>query len=160
MSHFEDYKEIKSQIRKQRISDILRKTKHMFSVLPEKSFAQNQVIDGPDISTITEHIAFVIDGEVVEIMHCQTKLAAILLSEPQIVKIDDGIFPRPGWKYEDGIFKEPIPEMPEREITTNRDQEAIDHGLPTFKEFQDNMKQMSKMTFKDFMENLRKRKVK
>lgn len=42
----------------------------------------------PDVSTITFHIAFVLDNEVVEIMHCQERLAAILLSNPTIVKLD------------------------------------------------------------------------
>ena len=50
-------------------------------------------------------IAFIIDGEVVEILHTQDRLAAILLSEPTIVDISDvkndsnsDIYP--GWKYD------------------------------------------------------------
>lgn len=159
MTYLDDYKEAKREVRKNTLSPIWNKAKHMLNVFPEKQL--NKINnDAPDISTITEHIAFVIDDEVVEIMHCQPRLAAILLSEPQIIKIDDGIFPRPGWKYEEGNFKEPVPEIPEREITASRDEEAIEHGLPTFKEFQENMKQMSISTFKEFMDGLRKKNAK
>jgi hypothetical protein len=64
----------------------------------------SQQNSGPDISTITEHIAFVIDDEVVEIMHCQPKLAAILLSSPKIIQIPDKEYPSIGNKYKDGKF--------------------------------------------------------
>ncbi len=50
-------------------------------------------------------IAFIIDGEVVDILHTQDRLAAILLSEPTIVDITDikndsnsDIYP--GWAYD------------------------------------------------------------
>ena len=49
-------------------------------------------------------VAFIIDGEVVDIIHTQSRLAAILLSEPTIVDISDTtvdgnqIFP--GFKYD------------------------------------------------------------
>lgn len=50
-------------------------------------------------------IAFIIDGEVVDILHTQDRLAAILLSEPTIVDITDvkndsnsDIYP--GWTYD------------------------------------------------------------
>lgn len=50
-------------------------------------------------------IAFIIDGEVVEILHTQDRLAAILLSEPTIVDItnvknDSNSDIYPGWTYE------------------------------------------------------------
>jgi len=60
----------------------------------------------PDISSVNNHIAFVIDGEVVEIIHCQEKMAAILLSSPEIVKINEGVFPKIGWEYKDNLFSE------------------------------------------------------
>lgn len=159
MNEVSEYKDIQRQLRKQKLVFAWNRAKYMFNIFPEaraeKLIKQNKA---PDISTITEHIAFVIDNEIVEIIHCQPKMAAILLSEPQIVKIEDGLFPKVGWKYEDGNFKEPVQEMPEREITTARDSEAIEHGLPTFKEFQENMKNMSTSTFKDFINSLRKKK--
>lgn len=155
MAKTDEYKNAKKEIQRQKRLDLWNKTKHMFSIFPENDI--NKENDSPDISTITEHIAFVIDGEVVEIMHCQTKLAAILLSEPEIVKIEDGKFAKPGWKYENGIFIEPVQEQPEREITTKRDEEAIQRGLQTFKEFQDEMKQTSVSTFKEFMSSIRKK---
>lgn len=61
----------------------------------------------PDISTITENIAFVIDGNVVEIIHCQDKLASILLSSPEIVRVPPGQVISLNWKYEDGKFMDP-----------------------------------------------------
>lgn len=68
----------------------------------EKYLLNNNL--APDISSITKNIAFIIDDEVVEIIHCQEKMAAILLSNPQIVDIEKGVFPKIGWKYKDGIF--------------------------------------------------------
>jgi hypothetical protein len=61
----------------------------------------------PDISSITQNIAFVIDGQVVDIIHCQDKMAAILLSNPEIVLIPEGKFAKPGWAYQDGKFIDP-----------------------------------------------------
>lgn len=61
----------------------------------------------PDISSITQNIAFVIDGQVVDIIHCQDKMAAILLSNPEIVLIPEGKFAKPGWAYQDGEFIDP-----------------------------------------------------
>lgn len=61
----------------------------------------------PDISSITQNIAFVIDGRVADIIHCQDKMAAILLSNPEIVLIPEGKFARPGWEYQDGKFTDP-----------------------------------------------------
>jgi hypothetical protein len=40
---------------------------------------------------IGRKIAFVIDGEVVDILHTDERLAAILLSEPKLVDITDKI---------------------------------------------------------------------
>ena len=61
----------------------------------------------PDIASITQNIAFVIDGKVVDIIHCQDKMAAILLSDPEIVLIPEGKFAKPGWTYQDGKFIDP-----------------------------------------------------
>lgn len=59
----------------------------------------------PDISSITENIAFIIDDEVVEIIHCQPKMAAILLSNPKIILIPENVFVRPGYKYIEEKFR-------------------------------------------------------
>jgi len=58
----------------------------------------------PDTSTVTERIAFVVGGEVVEVMFCQPKLAAILLSNPTIVDVTSDKMVRPGYKYENNTF--------------------------------------------------------
>jgi hypothetical protein len=56
-------------------------------------------------------IAFVIDGEIVEILNTNKKLSAILQSDPVIVELDaekqfiDG--PHIGWKYDGNNFIAP-----------------------------------------------------
>lgn len=72
---------------------------------------EKKIIDlnlSPDISSISENIAFVIDDEVVEIIHCQPKMAEILLGKPQIISIPKKTFPKIGWKYIDEEFKEKL----------------------------------------------------
>lgn len=144
-----EFKKIKRDI-------LFSKIKHAFNIMPEKQQVQN--IPDPDISSITEHIAFVLDDEVVEIMHCQPKLAAILLSEPKIIKIKDGVFPKPGWKYLDNNFISPEPEKPE--ITVDRDLEAIENNLLTFEQYKQEVKKQSLPTFKDHIEKLKERILK
>ena len=62
-------------------------------------------------------IAFVIDGELVDILHTQDRLAAIFLSDPLIVDVTDELTSdpaglRPGMKYdpETGKFSNPTPQ--------------------------------------------------
>lgn len=54
-------------------------------------------------------IAFVIDGEVVDVIHTEERMAAILLSAPQIVEATDWVNENPGQSlightYRDGEF--------------------------------------------------------
>lgn len=63
----------------------------------------------PDISTITEKIAFVIDGKVVDVINTQPRLAAILLSDPVIVNVKN-IDVHNGYDYLEGKFTPPKPE--------------------------------------------------
>lgn len=63
----------------------------------------------PDISTITEQVAFVIDNKVVDVIGCQPRFAAILLSEPQIINVK-GLNVHNGYDYIDGEFHPPKPE--------------------------------------------------
>jgi len=58
----------------------------------------------PDINTLTEHVALVLNGEIVEIVHCQPKLAAILLSEPKAIAIPKNVIPKIGWRYVENEF--------------------------------------------------------
>lgn len=62
-------------------------------------------------------IAFVIDGEVVDIMHTHTRLAAILLSEPTIIDITgmvvDNYQIMPGFKYNEETKTFSIPTVGE-----------------------------------------------
>lgn len=121
------------------------KVKNAINILPQSSI---KVADGPDISTITEHIAFVIDDKVVEIMHCQPKMAAILLSEPKIIKIEDGDFAKPGWEYKDGKFISPQGNSGQQQGS----QEEKD-TLPTFKEYIENVGKPKLLTFKQYIES-------
>lgn len=53
------------------------------------------------------HLAIVIDGKVQEVIKAQNRLAAMLLSEPTIVKFDPNIIrPKIGWVYDGEFFKE------------------------------------------------------
>lgn len=94
---------LKKELRNQRKEHFL--LKHYF----KRKWDLKKVKQGkaPDISTITQNIAFVIDDKVVDIIHCQDKMAAILLSDPKIVLIPEGKFAKPGWIYQDGKFIDP-----------------------------------------------------
>lgn len=94
------YLDVRKEFRQQKRRTYLENNR-LYSTFKNR---KNKQPDGPDVSTITEHIAFVIDNEVVEIIHCQPKMAAILLSAPQIIKIDPDKFPRIGTKYINGEF--------------------------------------------------------
>ena len=111
MSKDNKFKEVKKEyrsIRRQKILDkinIFMRFYRWRGALKERYLLVNNL--APDISTVTENIAFVIDNEVVEIIHCQPKMAAILLSEPEIIAIPSGVIAKPGYKYINGKFKEP-----------------------------------------------------
>ena len=70
-----------------------------------------------------------VDGEVVEIIHCQPRMAAILLSNPEIIQIPEGAVVRPGWKYNEGLFEE------SKQVDISDDIS----NLPTFKDFISNL---------------------
>ena len=97
------YLNLKKELRTQQKEKFL--LKHYFN----KKWNLKKVKDGkaPDISSFTQNIAFVIDGRVADIIHCQDKMAAILLSNPEIVLIPEGFFAKPGWEYQDGKFIDP-----------------------------------------------------
>jgi len=77
---------------------------HWYKDLQMKTIIQQNLL--PDTSSITKHIAFVLDDEVVEIMHCQENLAAILLSNPTIIQVLDLTKVKVGYKYKDNKFVE------------------------------------------------------
>lgn len=59
---------------------------------------------------ITQHLALVLDGVVLDIMHMPDRLGAILLSNPTIVsvEVDTPLSPQVGWNYsEDTGFTPP-----------------------------------------------------
>jgi hypothetical protein len=153
----DEYKKLSKQFKKQKRSDALHRLAHKtrrvnpYPRLKYKYLTKKNI--APDISTITENIAFVIDGKVVEIIHCQPKMAAILLSSPEIVQVPEGKVIKPGFKYEDGKFNLPDePKQPEQE----------DEDLPTFKDYLHRLNaglpQLPKLpTFKDYIKTIKER---
>jgi hypothetical protein len=83
---------------------------NFYSRWKDKNAVKNNI--APDVSTVTEKIAFVIDGKVVEVISCQPKLAAILLSEPIIVNAKNKDVHN-GYDYIDGEFVPAKPEIQE-----------------------------------------------
>jgi hypothetical protein len=69
----------------------------------------------PELFSISENLAFIIDDKVVEIMHCQPKLASILLSQPKIIKIEKEIIVKPGYLYLNETFINPNTYKPQKE---------------------------------------------
>lgn len=76
--------------------------------LPAQPKMPPKMPEGVYIATI----ALVLDGEVQEVIRAQDRLAALLLSEPEIIEITD-LEPKPtlGWKYENNQFIAPEPEQ-------------------------------------------------
>lgn len=151
MSDYKDksLKDFEKEFKSEKRYRYLSKIKNAINIFPPSVPKNNKVMDGPDISSITEHIAFVIDDEIVEIMHCQPKLAAILLSSPTIVKIEDGKFAKPGWQYKDGKIINPAGQESE-----NVQQQERDY-LPTFKEYLLNQGSPKLLTFKEYIESMK-----
>lgn len=53
-------------------------------------------------------IAIVLDGEVQEVIRAENRMTALMLSNPEFVLVPDDIQkPTLGWKYENGVFKNP-----------------------------------------------------
>ena len=73
----------------------------------EREKPENAQPDG--ISVVI--LAVVLDGEVQEVLRAQDRMAALFLSAPTFVEIDDLTYasnrPSIGWKYEDGKFISP-----------------------------------------------------
>lgn len=72
-------------------------------------FKNNNIKPKDDFTTVTERVAFIIDDEVVDVISCQPRLAAILLSEPIILDVNY-INVSPGYKYINGEFVPPSEE--------------------------------------------------
>lgn len=147
MSDFKDksLKDFENEFKQNKRLQRWSKIKNAINIFPQPTL---KIPDAPDVSTLTEHIAFVLDDKVVEIMHCQPKLAAILLSEPQIIKIEDGKFAKPGWEYKNGNFVSPQGEQQQAEPEKDY--------LPTFKEYVENKDKPALPTFKEYVERMSK----
>lgn len=89
------FKEVKKDYWKLRKELFLRKFKK-----------EDKSIQYPPTSSMSERIAFILDEEVIDIINCQPRFAAILLSEPLILSLEDKNI-SPGWKYVNGEFIAP-----------------------------------------------------
>jgi hypothetical protein len=111
MSKEDKYSDLKKELFKEKIFNF---KKHFFGNFTFFKNYSNKKLQkkilkhnlAPDVSTVTENIALVLDEEIIEIIRCQPKMAALLLSNPIIVEIPKDIFPKPGWKYINNTFKE------------------------------------------------------
>jgi hypothetical protein len=58
------------------------------------------------LETLANHIAIIVDNEVVDVIHCDEKLGAMLLSDPTFISISapSEKSPTTGWSYIDGKF--------------------------------------------------------
>jgi hypothetical protein len=101
----EELKKFKNDKRKQFLASIPHKLGlhfHWYKDMQMKNIIKQNLL--PDTSSITKHIAFIIDDEVVEIMHCQENLANILLGTPKMVELSSDSTVKVGAKYKDGNF--------------------------------------------------------
>jgi hypothetical protein len=97
-----ELKKFKHDKRKQRLASIPHKLGfhfHWYKDMQMKNIIKQNLL--PDTSTITKHIAFVLNDEVVEIMHCQENLAKILLGNPKIVELSSDSTVKVGAKYKE-----------------------------------------------------------
>lgn len=101
MDEYKKYKKIHFKHTLDRINPIKR-IKNSYNLY---KLAKNS--PDPTLYSISENIAFVIDNQVVDIIHCQPKMAAMLLSNPKIIRIEPDAPARIGWIYIDGEFKDP-----------------------------------------------------
>jgi|APCry1669189034_1035192.scaffolds.fasta_scaffold88800_2 hypothetical protein len=101
----EELKQYKNNKRKNFIKSLPHKLGfhfHWYKDLQMKNIIEQNLL--PDTSSVNKHLAFIIDDEVVEIMHCQERLAAILLSNPKIVEVLDLTMVKVGYKYKNNKF--------------------------------------------------------
>lgn len=62
----------------------------------------------PDIESMTEKVAIISQGTVMDIISCPPPMANLLLSKPKFVKLaKDGREVKPGWIYKNKVFYNP-----------------------------------------------------
>jgi len=87
-----------------------KRRENFFNKFKKEKKISDKAKEELNMLTITERVAFVIDGEVVDVISCQPKLAAILLSEPLIIDVNNKKEITTGYKYQDGEFIAPVHE--------------------------------------------------
>lgn len=70
-------------------------------------YKRAKISPDPLISGITETVMIIIEDDIVEIMHCQSNLADLLINNTKIIKLGKKQVARPGWKYVDGKIIDP-----------------------------------------------------
>jgi hypothetical protein len=97
---------------------------YLMARIPKPKISASQPIEPPQNppSGITiNHIAIVLDGRVEDVIRCQNRLAALLLSEPKFIEFDpETVRPAIGiTEYVNGEFKNPeqteLPPLTEEE---------------------------------------------
>jgi hypothetical protein len=99
---------------------------YLISKLPqgkEKLVQQQSLANNPPENISINHIAIVLDGRVEDVIRCQNRMAALLLSEPEFIEFDPKKeYPQIGiTEYIDGQFKTPKPtnaDLTEEKIET------------------------------------------
>ena len=85
---------------------------YLISKLPkgkQKLARQQEKLNEPPKNISINHIAIVLDGTVEEVIRCENRLAALLLSEPSFVEFDpEKEYPKVSLtRYENGSFVYP-----------------------------------------------------
>lgn len=85
---------------------------YLISKLPrgkEKLVKEQEKFNEPPQNISINHIAVILDGNVEEVLRCENRLAALLLSNPEFVDFDpEENYPRVGLtKYVEGRFVNP-----------------------------------------------------
>lgn len=93
--------------------DLVRQ--YLISKIPKPKSPPSQPIQAPSSpppGISINHIAIVLDGRVEDVIRCQNRLAALLLSEPKFVEFNpEKVFPVTGLtEYENGEFITNYPE--------------------------------------------------
>jgi hypothetical protein len=101
---------------------------YLISKLPKgkQKLSQEQTLANlPPQNIAINHIAIVLDGVVEDVIRCQNRLAALLLSNPEFVEFDTKKeYPKIGiTKYSNGVFSTPEPNN--SELTEEKIEELL-----------------------------------
>ena len=89
---------------------LIKKWKQNRAPINKESVVDNQAMPPEPSGVVIATIAVVLDGEVQEVIRAQDRMAALFLSSPSFVEIEESKDPKPtiGWIYKDGKFTPPV----------------------------------------------------